>query len=58
MYKVKYYDVEFSLIKAELFNSKEDAIDFAFDRVYSCGYDKAIVYDSNGCEICSYRDDL
>lgn len=58
MYKVKYYDCEFSLVKAEVFNSKEDAIEFAFDRVYCCGYDKAVVYDANGCEIVVYRNDF
>lgn len=57
MYKVKYYDCEFALCKAEWFNSKEDAVDFAFDRVYCCNYDKATVYDANGCEILTYRND-
>ena len=43
MYKVIYYDDEVE--KVEEFEELEEAIDYAYDRVYVVGYYKAVVYD-------------
>lgn len=54
MYKVKYYDVELQIVKGETFNTEQEANDFAFECINLCHYDKALVYDCNGCEVARY----
>lgn len=55
MYKVIYYDDEVE--KVEEFEELEEAIYYAYDRIYVVEYYKAVVYDGYGYQLEFFKRD-
>lgn len=54
MYNVEYYDFEFCRVYYKQFHTEKNAKEFAIDCITLYCYHKAVVYDTNGCEIACY----